>query len=188
MVARLSVNWYKTFAAISKKYFYVNYRINSEVIDEIADEPFMTDTLLADTKEDGYYASRYGLFPQAPLFHRMRWMLRKNANNAAYPEKFKYIAADEATPPPEAFWDRTSDPWGVDNLLYSRSYTVVEGTTMQPWGNNVEKVTLSYGEYSESRLSPDQKAALAKMRVETKAWVDNENNYMDWDFNFEDRW
>jgi len=134
MVARLSVNWYKSFAAIRKDYYYVKHQITEESINAVANEPWMTPELLADIKNDGMYASRYGLFPQAPLFFRMRWLARKNAENPNYLDAWKYIVADDAMPPPEFFIDRLADPWGTDNLLYSRSFTVTKGTTMQPWG------------------------------------------------------
>ena len=47
---------------------------------------------------------------------------------------------------------------------------------------------MTYGPYSEARLTSAQKTALAEMRADVRKWVDNENRWMDWDFNFQDRW
>ena len=47
---------------------------------------------------------------------------------------------------------------------------------------------MTYGPYSEARLTIAQKTALAEMRADVRKWVDNENRWMDWDFNFQDRW
>jgi len=188
MVARLSVNWYKSFAAIRKDYYYVKHQITEESINAVANAPWMTPELLADMKQDGTYASRYGLFPQAPLFHRMRWLARKHAEDPAYLDDWKYIVADDAMPPPEFFVDRKTDPWGMDNLVYARQYKVTKGSTLQPWGNYVSRLDMSYAPYSEARLSAAQKAALVEMRAQVRTWVDTQNRYMDWNFNFQNRW
>ena len=55
-------------------------------------------------------------------------------------------------------------------------------------GNYVSRVDMSYGPYSEARLTVAQKAALTEMRADVKTWVETQNRWMDWDFNFQDRW
>jgi hypothetical protein len=109
-----------------------------------------------------------------------------NANDLSYSDKYKFITADDAIPPPEAFFDLKADPSATESLLQKYNYKVESSDVLQRWGDNVNNATLTYGPNLESELSKKEQNALRFLRgeldalIESQTWVQGE---LDWDEN-----
>eukprot|EP00040_Diaphanoeca_grandis_P029242 m.170865 g.170865 ORF g.170865 m.170865 type:complete len:600 (-) comp31623_c0_seq1:60-1859(-) len=177
---------WKTFSAFTKEFYYQENWLNEDAIEERAELDIEGEiAMLTDALSDSTYRSHTNFFATAPLFEQLKKLMRLNAFNSSYDEKYNMLTADDQRPPPQVLFDLRSDSYGTNNLLYDYEYTVETSTTVQKWGNNVAKVTVDYGDLDETNLDTDQAAGLAKLRsalpewIATQAWISDEIDWSD---------
>lgn len=173
LLARLGATQaWKSFAAYTKNTFYQTNLINLKSIQDREELDIEGDAaMLLDAYEGSLFLAHFEIFAAAPIFERLRKLMRVNALNAAYPSKYYFLAADDARPPSECLFDFRTDPYGTENLLMDYTYSVDQGEIIQKWGNNVTNVTLEYGDVDEDRLNMDQKSDLSNLRSGLKEWI-----------------
>jgi hypothetical protein len=173
MVAReSSLQGWKSFAAYNKEFYYQLHTLTLEVIEEREASGLSSAAVIEDAKHDALYANRYAAF-KSPTFARLKRLMYINAENDSYPDQYRFLCADDARPPSEVLFDLRTDKWARTNLLREYIYTPVYGTTMQTWGNFVEKVTLDYGPQDLTRLDDYQLENYNSLRSALLEWVDD---------------
>jgi len=184
MVAREStIQGWKSFAAYNKEFYYQYHTLTMEAIEAREATGLSTAAEIADAKHDSLYANRYAAF-KSPTFARLKRLMYINAENSAYPDQYRFLCADDARPPSEVLFDLRTDKYARTNLLREYIYTPVYGTTMQTWGNFVEKVTLDYGPQDLSRLDDYQLENYNSLKSALMEWIDGLNyvtSELDWD-------
>mmetsp|Transcript_21293 Transcript_21293/g.24294 ORF Transcript_21293/g.24294 Transcript_21293/m.24294 type:complete len:1052 (-) Transcript_21293:165-3320(-) len=178
LLARVSdQHAWKSFAAYTKDSFYQTNLIN---INSIQDREQLDNegeaAMIMDAYTQSLYLSQTSFFV-APIFDRLRKLMRVNALDPTYLSKYYFLAADDARPPSELMFDLRTDPYGTENLLMDYIYSVGQGEIVQKWGNTITNVTLAYGDVSEDRLSMGQKSDLSNLRKGLKEWI-GKNTYV----------
>ena len=176
---RMSDRDWKTHVAISKDHVYQINQVHGALVEELEDETWFTETVESRLVRNAQYESHLTLFSQAPVYRRLKRLMKQYAYDPRFRDAYKIIAADGATKPPEAFYDRRTDPDAVDNLLWGSTYAVHTSEVKQPWGNTVSSVTVARHATPE-RVAGDQAIERARMKELLKRWVDGQP-HLDWD-------
>lgn len=176
---RLGSRDWKTHVAISKDYVYQINQVHGALVEELADEVWFTDDIKDRLIKDSQYEHHFTFFAQAPLFRRLKRLMKQHAYDPHFLDAYKILAADGATKPPEAFYDRRTDPDAVDNLMWGSKFEVHTSEVQQPWGNNVSSVTVTRHATPE-RMAGDLAVELVRMKERLKRWVEGQA-HLDWD-------
>lgn len=170
-----SITGWKSFAAFTKDFYYQRNMVNENTIATFKDAVGTEDelaALLGSVPMDSRYERRFDIFAASPIFDRVKRLLKVNAvTDPEFVKTFGPIAADEATAPPEVFYNLEVDPYGTRNLIVNYTYDLSFSESTLSWGNNISSIHARYDTVREIELCGEQRETLHNLRTSLDCWI-----------------